>query len=1185
MATLAPLALKLTADISGLTSGMSKAQSVVSNAAAGMERSFVASAQRIQQSLRNMSDALTGFGAKMSLAVTAPIVGFATMALKGAMANEQLEVSFTTMLGSAEKAKKMMADLATFAAATPFETPEIQNASKMLLAFGVAAEDVIPTMTTLGDIASGLNIPLGDLAYLFGTTRASGRLMTADLNQFTSRGIPMIAALAKTLGIAESEVKGFVEAGKVGFPEVQAALLSLTTDGGQFAGLMEAQSKTLAGLLSTASDNVGLTMTAIGQQISEGFDLQGKLDKFNAGLGKAKDAVVNFAKTQPELFKLILVFVGIVAAIGPLLVALGALLGVLANLAPLLPVLAAGFAALTGPIGLVAAALIALVALDVGGIQTKIGAVTDSLKEWLGISDQIEGQSIQMGAAIGKMSPAMQSLQRAIAPVIKAWDAWRDALARAEGATGRMESAVQTERFVKLPDPSLIDRVAQAFVKVRDAIAGLMKGDTSGIQAIFNSIRDAVSNINLPSISEVWEMAKVEITTVVKNLTWDVPGDVFNGLKTAVMDQLRSLWENIFGGGGPLKGVESRNLPDFGMRAESIFAGALKGNESAAGIAQKSLFDPLIDFVMGQLATIDWSTLATNTAEGAGNMFEGVKGFVQSQLSTIDWSTLAAGTGEKAGNIFDGVKGFVQEQLSGVDWSTASEDTLTKLQTGAKTLKGLVLDTIADTPISIDATKITSLQSTLDAVKPVFDQLFGEEGIITTINATINEGMIAMGERLEKTDGAALGEQFTQTLTQVAGLVTMFEGMKVEGSAERANAIIQLGTDVLNFLSDFGSGIDPAGLATSIGGLTKTISGALDAAFSEENVTELGAAAGRFAGTLVGKIGEFLGTPNFGSDLGESAGKTVGTLAKAAMNLVTGIVTELGKVNWGEVGGDLQTFVTGFISGITTGLAEADMGPVATGLLDAIVRALTENVPDLPLPKSMGEFLFGSQEQSDAVATGLADLSKAAGGWLADQAAAIVWPEIPMPAWIETLRNLLGGGAGSDDPFGFGFSFDKFKKDREMGPESPFAKQPDWLTKFKWPELPVFTWPDYLTFTWPSYLTFKWPSYPTFSWPSTPGWVTSLIDALNNFSLFPSTNAAGTSYFHGGLSWVGEQGPELMALPRGTRIWNNRESEAMAADSASPIIIQSMVVRSDADIQAFAYQVDDLRRRWKSRRS
>lgn len=40
-------------------------------------------------------------------------------------------------------------------------------------------------------------------------------------------------------------------------------------------------------------------------------------------------------------------------------------------------------------------------------------------------------------------------------------------------------------------------------------------------------------------------------------------------------------------------------------------------------------------------------------------------------------------------------------------------------------------------------------------------------------------------------------------------------------------------------------------------------------------------------------------------------------------------------------------------------------------------------------------------------------------------------------------------------------------------------------------------------------------------------------------------NAAGTNYWRGGLTWVGEQGPELVSLPRGTAIYNNAQSMAM----------------------------------------
>ncbi len=91
-----------------------------------------------------------------------------------------------------------------------------------------------------------------------------GRLFGEDINQLTGRGIPVISALASTMGVAESEVKKLVEAGKVGFPQLQTAFQSMTADGGQFNGLMEQLSGTTAGKFSTFVDNVKQLGVTIG---------------------------------------------------------------------------------------------------------------------------------------------------------------------------------------------------------------------------------------------------------------------------------------------------------------------------------------------------------------------------------------------------------------------------------------------------------------------------------------------------------------------------------------------------------------------------------------------------------------------------------------------------------------------------------------------------------------------------------------------------------------------------------------------------------------------------------------------------------------------------------------------------------------------------------------------------------
>lgn len=179
---------------------------------------------------------------------------------------QQLEVAFETMLGSAEKARTLMSQLTQTAATTLFGLEDVAQGAKQLLAYGFEAEKVNETLIRLGDIAAGLSVPLNDLVYLYGTTMAQGRLYTQDLNQFTGRGIPMIGELAKQFGVAESKVKELVEAGKVGFPEVQKVIEGLTDEGGKFGGLMEAQSKTITGQISNIEDAISMMLNEIGQQ-------------------------------------------------------------------------------------------------------------------------------------------------------------------------------------------------------------------------------------------------------------------------------------------------------------------------------------------------------------------------------------------------------------------------------------------------------------------------------------------------------------------------------------------------------------------------------------------------------------------------------------------------------------------------------------------------------------------------------------------------------------------------------------------------------------------------------------------------------------------------------------------------------------------------------------------------------
>lgn len=212
----------------------------------------------IVQSFGNIGKAVAG------LAVTAMLKSWVTDVITVRGEFQQLEIAFGTMLGSGEKASTLMGELVNTAATTPFDLQGIANSAKQLLAYGESADTVNDTLVRLGNIASGLSIPLNDLTMLYGTTMVQGRLFTQDVRQFMGRGIPLVQELAKELGKTETEINNMVTAGQIGFPEVQKVIENLTNEGGMFYGLMEEQSKSLTGQISNLEDAWDMMLNDMG---------------------------------------------------------------------------------------------------------------------------------------------------------------------------------------------------------------------------------------------------------------------------------------------------------------------------------------------------------------------------------------------------------------------------------------------------------------------------------------------------------------------------------------------------------------------------------------------------------------------------------------------------------------------------------------------------------------------------------------------------------------------------------------------------------------------------------------------------------------------------------------------------------------------------------------------------------
>lgn len=195
---------------------------------------------------------------------------------------QQLDVALSTILQSKSKADALLAEISEFAKKTPFNLDEVANGAKQLLAYGSSADNVVDELSMLGDVASGLQIPLGQLIYLYGTLRVQGRAYWRDIRQFQGRGVNVVEEMAKNLGVTQDQIKSLVEEGKIGFKDVEKAFQSMTSEGGKFNNMLENSAGTWPQRIANIEDTIFTKLNEFGNKYKEVFEL---------GIGTAEDLV------------------------------------------------------------------------------------------------------------------------------------------------------------------------------------------------------------------------------------------------------------------------------------------------------------------------------------------------------------------------------------------------------------------------------------------------------------------------------------------------------------------------------------------------------------------------------------------------------------------------------------------------------------------------------------------------------------------------------------------------------------------------------------------------------------------------------------------------------------------------------------------------------------------------------
>jgi tape measure domain-containing protein len=195
---------------------------------------------------------------------------------------EDASLTFKVLYNDIGKSKQAMTELRDLANKTPLTSKELIGSGTLLAGAGVDAGQLRPTLSMLGDLASVAGRPLRELVVIYNQVRAKGRLMGQETLQFAEHQISINELLATSMGKSAAEIIQMTEEGKIGFPEVQRALLMATSAGGRFFGMMDEKSKTFSGLMSTLKDSWEQLLGNIGQLIIEEFDLKPLIEQLTA---------------------------------------------------------------------------------------------------------------------------------------------------------------------------------------------------------------------------------------------------------------------------------------------------------------------------------------------------------------------------------------------------------------------------------------------------------------------------------------------------------------------------------------------------------------------------------------------------------------------------------------------------------------------------------------------------------------------------------------------------------------------------------------------------------------------------------------------------------------------------------------------------------------------------------------
>jgi tape measure domain-containing protein len=287
------------------------------------DKEFNDTLKKTENSIKRFGDRMGNLGNRITQGVSLPFAAAGGAALKMAADMEQAEVALTTLTGSAEKAKKQIEAIKKLAAQSPFAFPELVDATRKMLAYGFSIEQTVPMLKTLGDATSALGLGkegIDRVTRALGQMKAKSLVSAEEMNQLTEAGIGAWGYLAKAIGVTTAEAMEMAKNRMIDGATGISAILEGIANDPKFKDGMLKQTQTLAGIWSNFKDQLGFTLTDIGNQIVKSLDLKDRLSGLITTLKNLSDW---FANLNPAVRNFAVNVALITAALGPLLIVIG----------------------------------------------------------------------------------------------------------------------------------------------------------------------------------------------------------------------------------------------------------------------------------------------------------------------------------------------------------------------------------------------------------------------------------------------------------------------------------------------------------------------------------------------------------------------------------------------------------------------------------------------------------------------------------------------------------------------------------------------------------------------------------------------------------------------------------------------------------------------------------------------